>query len=109
MDTDAPGFGIDISVIITFALVSALVFIFVVGMAIKARRRPVVSGLEELVGSEATVINDFDRKGRVAVHSETWQATSDTPMHEGQQVKVVGIKGLTLSVKPLDKSTQEDE
>jgi membrane-bound serine protease (ClpP class) len=109
MDTDAPGFGIDISVIITFALISALIFIFVIGMAIRARRRPVVSGLEELVGSEAVVINDFDRTGRVAIHSETWRAISDTPVHEGQQVKVVGMKGLTLQVEPLDKSTQEDE
>ena len=64
MDTDVPGFGIDISVIVTFAVVSALMFMFIVGMAIKARRRPVVSGLEELVGGKATVINDFDHRVR---------------------------------------------
>ena len=52
IDTDLPGFGIDISVIITFAATSAVIFIFIVGIAIKARRRPVVSGVEELIGGQ---------------------------------------------------------
>jgi len=109
MDTDVPGFGIDISVIVSFAIISALVFIVVIGMAIKARRRPVVSGLEELVGAEATVLADFDRQGRVSIHSETWRALSSAPLHKGQQVKVSGIEGLTLRVGPLDTSTQEEQ
>jgi len=109
MDTEAPGFGIDISVIITFAFASALVFIFIVGMAVKARRRPVVSGLEELVGGEATVVNDFDHKGRVTIHSESWQAVTDIPLHKNQQVKIIDIKGLILRVEPLNSSIQEDE
>lgn len=107
MDTEVPGFSIDISVIVTFALLSALVFIIVVGMAIKARRRPVVSGLEELMGGEAVVLDDFDQKGTVSIHSEIWQAFSSTPLRKGQQVKVTGIKGLTLQVEPLKTSTEE--
>ncbi|MGB5300769.1 MAG: nodulation protein NfeD [Thiogranum sp.] len=109
MDTDVPGFGIDISVIVSFAIISALVFTVVIGMAIKARRRPVVSGLEELVGAKASVLDDFDRQGRVSIHSETWQALSNAPLRKGQQVKVSAIEGLTLRVEPLDTSTQEEE
>lgn len=109
MDTDAPGFGIDLSIIITFTVISALVFILVVGMAIKARRKPVVSGLEELVGSEAQVLQDFEHKGTVSIHSETWQAVSDTPLHQGQQVRVRAVKGLTLLVEPKETSLLEDE
>lgn len=108
MDTEAPGFGIDISVIITFTIISALVFVVVIGMAIKARRRPVVSGMEQLVGADAIVLADFDREGRVSIHSETWTALSSAPVRKGQQVKVSGIQGLTLLVEPSGKSTQED-
>lgn len=36
IETDVPGFGIDLSIIITFTATSVLVFIFVIGMAIKA-------------------------------------------------------------------------
>ncbi|MBE9537408.1 MAG: nodulation protein NfeD [Proteobacteria bacterium] len=109
IDTDLPGFGIDISVIITFAATSALIFIFVIGVAIKARRRPVVSGAEELIGGEATVINDFDHKGTVSIHSETWNALSKTALKKGQQVKVTGMKGLILEVEPKKISTKEEE
>jgi membrane-bound serine protease (ClpP class) len=114
MDTEAPGFGIDISVIITFALASAFILFFVVGMAMKARRRPVVSGMEELIGGEATVINDFDHNGSVIIHGENWLALSDARLHKDQKVKVTGIQGLTLKVEPLQNSpamslTQEEE
>lgn len=107
IDTDVPGFMIDISVIITFALISALIFILVIGMAIRARRRPVVSGLEEMIGGEAIVTDDFDHKGMVNIHSEFWQAVSDSPLRKGQLVKVIGISGLTLEVKPNNTSIEE--
>ncbi len=109
MDTQIPGFGIDISVIITFAITSALIFVFVIGLAVKARRRPVVSGLEELIGDTAIVMADFEHRGRVSIHSESWNAISNVPLHEGQQVRVIGITGLTLEVEPWDKITEEEE
>lgn len=101
MDTRAPGFGIDITVIVTFAITSVLVFVVAIGMALRARRRPVVSGLEELVGGTAVAIDDFDREGRVAIHSEHWNAQASSPVLKGQQVKVTSIKGLTLVVEPI--------
>ena len=109
MDTDAPGFGIDISVIATFAVTSALMFILVIGMAIKARRRPVVSGLEELLGADAIVMDDFEHQGRVSIHSEVWNAFSSKPLRKGQQVRVTAINGLSLEVEPVGFSTQEEE
>ena len=108
IDTKAPGFGIDISVIVTFAATSALVFIFIIGMAMKARRKKVVSGLEELLGGEAIVINGFEQQGTVSIHSEHWQARSNTPLSNGQLVRVIGIKGLTLDVEPIEASSQEE-
>jgi membrane-bound serine protease (ClpP class) len=110
MDTEVPGFGIDISVIISFTLTSVLMFIIIVGMAIKARRRPVVSGMEELLGGQAIVRHDFEHHdfeyhGRVTIHSETWQAVSDTPLHKGQKVEVTGLQGLTLKIEPLQETT----
>ena len=75
----------------------------------KGRRKKVVSGLEQLLGGEATVINDFDQQGIVFIHSESWQARSKTPLNSGQLVRVIGIKGLTLEVEPLETSIQEEE
>ena len=109
IDTEAPGFGIDLSVIITFAVTSILVFVFVIGMALKARKRPVSSGLEQLIGGEAVVVNDFSEVGHVTIHSETWQAHSPVPLHKGQHVRVTAMKGLTLQVEPIAASQQEEQ
>ncbi len=107
MDTDVPGYGIDISVIASFAVISALTIIFVIGMAIKARQRPVVSGLEQLMNCKATVIDDFEHQGRVAIHSEIWNAICNKALRRSQQVRVISIKGLTLEVEPYSLLKQE--
>ncbi len=108
IDTEVPGFGIDLSVILTFALISVLLFVFAVGMAFKARRRPVVSGMEEIIGSEATALGDFEQQGMVSVHSEIWSAQTHTPVHKGETVTVTGFKGLVLEVEPKRRQSEEN-
>jgi len=108
MDTDVPGFAVSLAVIVSFAVTSAVVFILVVGMALRSRRRPVVSGIEELIGGLATVSGDFSGVGSVAIHSEHWTARCEQPLVKGQKVKVTGIDGLVLQVEPVSEQEQED-
>lgn len=108
LDTEAPGFGINLSVILTFAALSVAMFVMMVGMALKARRRKVVTGMEELIGSEARVLEDFKGEGRVRLHGEIWQAHCPLPLHKGQTVRVTGHKGLILEVEPLAAATREE-
>jgi len=100
MDTGSPEFALSLGLVIGVALASALFLIFVVGMALKARRRPVVSGREEMVGARGSAIEDFEREGRIHVHGEIWQARSDLPVRKGETVRVTGIEGLTLLIEP---------
>jgi len=103
MDTQLPAFTIYLSVILTFTVVTALVFSLVVGMALRARRRPVVSGAEQMVGQIATISTLLDdRLAMASVHSESWRARSVTALHIGQKVKIKAIDGLTLDVEPID-------
>ncbi len=102
MDTDAPGFGINIAVIISFTVISVLILIFIISLALKARQRPVVSGMEELFGKEAIVLNDFDHEGLVSIHGENWRALSETALQKNQQVKVIDVNGITLKVAPIE-------
>jgi len=101
LDTDIPGYGISIPLIGFFALSSAGLFMFVIGMAIKARQRPVVSGFEELLGSVGEVIDDFDVSGYIRLHSESWAAQSTVPVKRGQKVRVTAVDGLRLKVEPM--------
>ncbi|MHB8623177.1 MAG: NfeD family protein [Sulfuricaulis sp.] len=100
MDTNVQGYTIAWPLIAVVAAVSAAFFIGVVFMALKARRRRVVSGQEEMLGAIGEALENFKGAGRVRVHSEEWQARSETPLKRGQTVKVVGIKGLILAVQP---------
>lgn len=109
MDTEAPGFGIDVSLIISFTLISLLVFVVIVGMAMRARRKPVVSGAEELIGAEAVVQEDFAQQGTVTIHSEKWNAVSSEPLYKNQKVRVTGMKGLVLEVEPMEAGKTETE
>jgi membrane-bound serine protease (ClpP class) len=103
-DTEVPGIAIARPLIGAVALLSAALFVLVLGMVLKARRRPVVSGAEEMLGAHGEVI---DEQGRVRVHSEMWQACSDSALHTGQRIRVTGREGLTLRVEPEQKSTED--
>ncbi|MGD8912724.1 MAG: nodulation protein NfeD, partial [Candidatus Thiodiazotropha sp.] len=48
VDTDQPGFGISLPLVLVVAVSSAFILVFVIGMAIKSRRSPIVSGREEM-------------------------------------------------------------
>jgi membrane-bound serine protease (ClpP class) len=100
IDTDIPGYGVPFSLVLGLAAGSAAFLFLVVGMAIKARKRPVVSGREELIGSSGEVLEDCEREGWARVHSETWRIRSAAPLKRGQRVRVAAMNGLLLDVVP---------
>jgi len=107
MDTDAPGFGIDLGLVAAFAISSALLFVLAMGLVVKARRKPVVSGREELIGAEAVALEDFEGDGTVRIHSENWRAHTDAPVGKGDRVMVKALEGLTLLVTPTEKKEKQ--
>jgi len=100
IDTDVPGFTVSRPLIGAIALASSLGLMALIGVAMKARQRPVVTGREQLIGAAGTVLLDFENRGNVFVHSERWSAVTTTPLREGQTIVVTGIDGLTLEVRP---------
>ncbi len=107
LDTGVPGYGVSIPLIATFALLSAAFFMLVLGMAIKARQRPVVSGMEQLIDSVGEVLEDYDNHGWIRIHGERWEVQSHTPLKNGQKVRVTAVNGLVLVVKPYSDHTKE--
>ena len=100
-DAEGAGFGVAWPVIAATAAVSATFFFGVVYLALRARRRAVVSGAEELIGSRGEALEDFAQGiGRVRVHSEEWQARAASPIQRGARVTVTGRDGLVLVVEP---------
>jgi membrane-bound serine protease (ClpP class) len=106
IDTDIPGYGIPLGLIIPLAIGSALAVFFTVAMAIKARRQPVVSGREAMIGASGEMMGDCTREGWARVHGETWQVASTEPLRQGQNIRVTGIRGLLLFVEPQEKGSK---
>lgn len=104
IDTEVPDYGISIPLIATFALLSAGFFIIVLSMVLKSRKKPVVTGGEQLIHSTGEVVEDFEREGWIRIHGELWRARSGVPLKSGQSVSVIAIHGLTLEVTPYRQS-----
>lgn len=98
------------------AVALAGMFFFVVRGALRARRAPVTTGAEALIGATGTVVEELAPLGSVAVRGEHWSARisgraaehadggpaagSEGRAGPGDSVRVVGLDGLTLEVVP---------
>lgn len=102
IDTEVPGFGIPISLILTLAVASALLLIGTTRIALKTRRRPVAGGASGLTGAPGEVLEASAEGGWARVHGENWRVISASPLMPGQKIKVVAREGLVLQVVPAD-------
>jgi membrane-bound serine protease (ClpP class) len=107
IDADAPAFGVAPGAVVAVAVVSAALIFGFGAFVLRAQRRPVVSGREELIGATGEV-SAVEADGLwVHLHGESWQArlaadsTSAAPAL-GTPVRVAAVEGLTLVVRPLD-------
>jgi membrane-bound serine protease (ClpP class) len=90
---------VSLSVIIPAVMVSAAFFIFAVSKAINARLTKPTTGMEGLIGEVGIVSTPVSPEGKVSIHGEFWNATSDQTIEKGEKVQVVGVDNLKLKVK----------
>jgi membrane-bound serine protease (ClpP class) len=104
MDTDVPGYAVSRTLIGGIATVGGLASLGLVYMFVRARKRPVVSGRESMIGQLAEAINDFSGpgplRGNVFIEGERWLAESLVPVAKGKSVRVLAMHGLVLDVEP---------
>ena len=100
-DEDMPGFGIPLGLIVGLAALSLLVIVAGGGMALRARRRPVETGREQMTGASGVVLEGGAAGETWArVHGERWRVRSSSALSPGQRVRVLALHGLTLEVAP---------
>jgi len=98
-ETKVPGFEIPIALIAGVAAASAGFLIFVVGMLLRSRKRPVVSGREQMIGASGEALGDFDGEGWARVQGEHWKVRAPGAVRRGQKLRVTGMEGLVLTVE----------
>jgi membrane-bound serine protease (ClpP class) len=90
---------VSLAVIIPAVIFTALFFLFVVGMGIRAQRRVVTTGSEGLVGKAGVARTAVHEDGSVFVRGELWNARSDEPIAAGAPVVVVDVDGMRVRVR----------
>lgn len=88
------------SVIFSATAVTALFFLFVVGLGLKAQRRKVVTGREGLTGVAGVVMETLNPAGLIMVEGEIWNAESvEGEIAAGERVKILEMKDLKVLVE----------
>jgi len=100
MNTDVPGFGVSPILIGTVALASGALFLATAAFAMKAWRRPVVTGPEAMIGAPGEVVSWRQDRGRVRVRGENWAARGPAHLKTGARIRVTNRHGLVLDVEP---------
>lgn len=98
----APGITINLWVVPVAALVLGGLAACSIWAAVRNRSRPVLTGIESLIGCVGLAISDLAPQGMVRVDGEVWSAMADgEPIHAGDQVQIVAVEGVTIWVQPL--------
>ena len=95
-----PGYGVPYPLIGGFAVGTGIFLIVVLASLLKSRRRPVVSGREELIGARGEVMQSQGSECWARIHGETWRVRSRAPLAAGERVHVTAMDGLVLEVVP---------
>ena len=75
-------------------------FTLVLRAVLRARRAPIMVGVEALIGRTGTAVSDLTPVGTVRVDSEIWRAIAEEgPVRAGEEVQITNVEGVTLKVK----------
>ena len=101
----APSFdviGISWTVIIVSVILTALFFIFIIGLGLKAQLKKTGTGTELLKGKKGTVLKELSPKGQVRVNGEIWKAIAESEnIPVETSVEVIEVNNFQLTVKPV--------
>jgi membrane-bound serine protease (ClpP class) len=99
VDGPIPELRVHPATALSAGLAFGLITAFLLRLAVRARRSKVRMGGDAMIGLIAVVTQPLAPTGQVMVNGELWQAESATPAAPGEQVRVRGLRDLTLLVE----------
>jgi membrane-bound serine protease (ClpP class) len=99
VDGPIPELRVHLATALSSGLAFGLITVFLLRLALKARRGKSRMGADAMIGLIAVVTQPLAPSGQVIVNGELWQAESVTPAAAGEHVRVRGLRDLTLLVE----------
>jgi len=88
------------SMIISFAVCFACIFLFLTWKVFQAMKHRRETGVEGIIGETGVAKTDIDGlQGKVFVHGEWWNAVADGLIPAGSRIQVEAVNNLVLKVK----------
>jgi membrane-bound serine protease (ClpP class) len=102
MDSPLPEMQIGLRLIVPVTLTLSGIILTLVGMAVKAQQIQPITGEAGMLESSGEALTSIDPGGvgRVSTRGEIWTATANEPINAGDRVRIIGVQGLLLTVRP---------
>ncbi|HEY6351838.1 MAG TPA: nodulation protein NfeD [Candidatus Angelobacter sp.] len=104
VDGPIPQMRVKLVTALSVSIPFALITIFLMTIALKARRNKITTGGEGMIGEIGIVQAPLTPSGKVFVHGEVWNAVSPSAVGVGQNVVVRKVQDMTLHVEPAASS-----
>jgi membrane-bound serine protease (ClpP class) len=95
-----PSMQIHLLTALSVSIPFALITMFLLSLAIRARRNKSLMGGEGVLNEIGEARTALAPSGKVFVHGEYWDAVSSSPVEPGGEVRVVAVDGMKLKVEP---------
>ena len=108
MDSSEPDLQLSLRFVLPIVFGLGGIGIFLTRLAVASQRIRPVTGAAGMIGEVGKALTAIEpgKIGRVATHGETWKATAEEPIAEGDRVLLTRVDGLTLTVR---KQRPDDE
>ncbi len=103
VDSPWPEARIRLSTALAVTIPLAVISVILVRFAIAAQRSKAVMGATGLIDSTGVAQTDLTPEGKVLVRGEIWNAWAETPVSQGDRIRVKAAEGLTLLVEKAAK------
>ena len=101
VDSPVPEMRVHWGTAIALALPFSAITVFLLSLALRARRNKVATGSEGIIGETGAAVTELAPEGKIFVHGEYWDAVSSRPVAIGARVRVTAIDKLKLTVEQL--------
>jgi membrane-bound serine protease (ClpP class) len=99
-----PELGVSPLIALAVSAGFGLITVFLLRLAIRARRMKSRLGIDAMVGSIAKAMEPLAPEGHVLVEGEIWNAVASQPVAAGAALRVVGHDAYLLRVEPAGSS-----
>jgi membrane-bound serine protease (ClpP class) len=104
VDGPIPQMRVQLWAALAVAIPIGTITVFLMTIALKARRNKVVTGVQGMIGEVAIVCAPLTPAGKVFVQGELWDAVSPANVDAGRRVIVRRVENLVLYVEPVHEA-----